>query len=329
MNKYLSAVLLGLLLSVIPINAEVANDTIVKFVQLSDVQLTFSNRDDSRRLFKDSPELFADAIKQVNNIKGLNFVIFTGDMIDSPSENDLNKFIEQANKLNINWYPAFGNHDVSSGAKSNKKQLINLLKTSTKAMQNGQGYYIFYPHKDCAVIVLDATITNTTTNHGRIDQNQFDWLKQQLEQNKDKVVIIALHHPIVPPFEGSDHSMLEPSRTKLLNLINKYKNVALIITGHYHTAKIMQISNTVHASAPSIIEYPNAFRIITIKRNGDIVFDWKETTLKALQNKSKSRCKWTSTAYGTPKDRITTVNYKKDRVLLPTVPTKSLNVNNQ
>lgn len=311
MHKRIIVIILLQLILVLPVWAEENIETIVKFAQLSDVHLTFSQQDNSRRLFKDSIRLFEDAVKQINKIPGLNFVIITGDMIDGSSKKALLKFIETADTLKVPWYPVLGNHDVSVGGELNKTNLVKILCEKTKGMSNGKTYYSFKPNNDCMVIVLDGTSDKIVTVHGEIPPDQLAWLKGQIESNRDKAIIIAIHYPIVEPVKHSNHSVLEPSRTELYNLINKYPNVIMFISGHYHTAKLVKDRGIIHVSNPALVEYPNAFRIITVKEDGNVVFDWKETTYKELQGKSKNRSKWASTSYGQEKDRINTLRFEK------------------
>ena len=308
-------ILLVILLFIAVSMPAIADDTshiIVKFAQVSDVHLSYTRQDNSRRLFDKSEILLKDCIAQLNSTPGLQFVIFTGDMVDSAGVSNLKRFIPIADTLKVPWYATLGNHDVPvSPGGSPKSSLLALFKSKTKSMQNGMTYYSYYPNDKSMVIVLDATTDQKITCSGSLSQAQLNWLKAQLDNNKGRVVIIALHHPIVPPFAGSDHKIIEPVRTQLNNLIDQYSNVALVVSGHYHTTKIKKQGKIVHASAPSLIEYPNAFRVITIFDNGDIKFDWKDITDKKLQALSKSRSKWASTTYGISQDQKGVVNYRK------------------
>lgn len=310
----LKKILLTIILILVNIHiafAEVKNDTLIKFVALSDVQLTFRNQDNSRRLFKDSEKLFDDAINQINQLKDISFIIVTGDMVDSASESDMIKFIQQADKLKFPWYPVLGNHDVAVGKGLVKKRLIQLFNEKSKGMKNGKTYYSFSPNSQVLVIVLDGTTDQQVTCHGNFDKTQLNWLKQQLDSNKNKLVIIASHYAILPPVKSATHYILEPSRTQLYNLINQYSNVALVLSGHYHYSLITKNNHKLYVCNPPIIEYPNAFRIITVKENGDVQFQWKETTLKALQKKSKSRSAWALLPWEAIKDKNVILNWKK------------------
>lgn len=309
MLKKIALFVVFLAVLALPALAE-ADETVVKFVQMSDVHISNATKDSSSRMFKYSKDLLADAIKQVNNMKEAEFIIYTGDMVDGASIENLKQFIELANKSYKPWYPVLGNHDTAVGVPNYKNNVVSLMKSKTAGMKNGKTYYSFSPNPRTKVIVLDVTTDQKITNHGYIPEEQRNWLKKELENSKDKVVIIATHHPVIPPFKGSDHTIAEPDASLTLGIINQYPNVALILGGHYHSAKLFKNSGKVHACAPAMIQYPNAFRLITIKENGDINFEWKETGLKEVQAKSKSRLKSIGAYAGQAADRVNTLNYK-------------------
>ena len=89
-------------------------------------------------------------------------------------------------------------------------------------------------------------------------------------------------------------------------VLNKYKIPMAVFSGHYHAAKIYKENNILHVSTPSLVSYPNAFRIVTVNNLKDRVvftFDYRETRLKELQKKAKIMTFSSSTLAGEESDR--------------------------
>ena len=63
------------------------------FVQISDTHITDKPSTPYKALGY-SKRLLKDAIAQINNIVGLDFVLFTGDMVDSATDENFYNFLE-------------------------------------------------------------------------------------------------------------------------------------------------------------------------------------------------------------------------------------------
>jgi len=264
------------------------SDTL-KFAQLSDVHLDINGKNKNRRMLGSSKDLLKDAINQVNYINNLDFVIFSGDQINSPRKDDLLEFIKITNNLKVPWYYALGNHDVGVLSSFNKKKYFSIVKEANSYIKADKSYYSFKPKKGYLVIVMDPIIDNRITANGYVDKQQLKWLDEQLSQNLNSKVIIVEHHPIVEPFESKGHKIINSE--EYLDVLKSHNNVIAVLSGHYHATKIKKRGNIVFVSTPSLAEYPNAFRVITINRNNNKItfkFEFKETNLKDVQQLSKS-----------------------------------------
>jgi hypothetical protein len=97
-------------------------------------------------------------------------------------------------------------------------------------------------------------------------------------------------------------------------ILNKYKNPIAIFQGHYHGAKITQKGNILYVSCPSMVTYPNAFRLITVTnyRNKVVVdVQEKETRLKDVQKLAKLLIFASNFYTGGENDRNATITIKK------------------
>lgn len=326
------------LLSFLIINVVVANpidifklhnDNTLDLVQMTDVHLDTKTKSDSKRMVEESVNLLKDAVSQVNNLKDVEMVVFSGDVINRSDKSEFLKFTSIANSLNVPWYYAPGNHDIGILGGISKPEMLDLWLNNNKQINtkslcfdnnnllNKTLYYSYSPNKNFLILFMDGVITNEITAKGYFPKQELDWLDAQLKLNPDKKVIIVQHFPIIEPYKNNKKT--DPNSHKVINAgeylktIDKYSNVIAVLSGHYHATKITQRKNVLHISTPSLIEYPNAFREIKITRLDDSTkFDIKviETNLKNVQKLSKSRSKDVELEEGQKQDRNAIITIK-------------------
>lgn len=270
-SLYSKILVFGLLF--LGLKAYAVQDNPMIFAQVSDVHYSILKTDKVARLSKESPAFLKDVINQINNTPNVDFVMFTGDMIHVPRRKELKGFLNSANKLREQWYVALGNHDVLRiDGYIPKREYINTVKKYDKNFRFSQSYYSFSPKNGYKVIVLDSIIGTKFTSNGEIPKKQLKWLNSQLSASKDDVVLIFLHHPIIEPSPCQSHNIINAD--EVLKIITKYKNPIAVFSGHYHTTKIMKRGNILFVSTPSLISYPDAFRIIKVTNEKDkVIFD--------------------------------------------------------
>lgn len=119
----------------------------LKFVQVSDVHFSTVRENNSYKLLARSRELLEDAIKQTNEMKNVDFVMFTGDLIDQPTVESFEEVMPYVNKLNVPWYFALGNHDTTDVGVMTKSKIISLLLANNPNQNVNSLYYSFSPKK--------------------------------------------------------------------------------------------------------------------------------------------------------------------------------------
>lgn len=276
----------------------------LKFVQLSDVHYSDIREDNSYKLLSKSGPLLEDAVGQINKIKNVDFIVITGDITDQPREVSLYKATNILNKLHHPWYYVIGNHDTDPNGEITKSKLIEILKKQNKKYKFNSTYYTYKPKKGYRVIVLDGALEDKTGSNGFLPKVQLEWLDNILAKSTNDVVLIFIHFPVLEPFESANHRILNVDEVK--TVLKKYQMPIAVFSGHYHTTKIKKRGNILHVSTPSLVGYPNAFRLISIKNKRNKVefkFDFLETGLKDFQAKTKIMTLGGAIYYGKPSDR--------------------------
>jgi len=260
----------------------------LKFVHISDTHFSLELENTPFKMRKNSPELFDDAIEQINEIPNLSFVMFGGDLVDRAKDTELDGFLEHAQNIKAPWYFTFGNHDSMLGGHLTTDRYLSKVQKSNSHFKFDKTYYSFSPKNGYKVIVLDSIIRNRLTSNGEISEEQLKWLDKELEAAQKQIVLIFLHVPIVDPYASEHHNMLNGK--EVFDVIGKYKNPIAIFQGHYHASKIKQINNILVVSTPALVSYPNAFREIKITNDNDkVIFDikTKNTRLESIQKQAR------------------------------------------
>ncbi len=280
-------------------------------VHLSDTHISTTRGDTSYKALGSSSLLLKDAIEQTNKIKGLDFVLFTGDLVDSATKDNYVEYYRLLSKLKYPTLNAFGNHDFNYGDLT-KDEVLDIVKTYNPNYTFSDSYYAFTPKTDYRIIILDGVVTDENTSNGRLTEEQLQFLDNELSQNQDKIAVIALHFPPVEPFVAKEHQLLNAD--KMNEILIKYKNPIVVLSGHYHAAKIRQIGNIVFVSTPSLVTYPMAFRHIKITNFKDRVnykFEFLSTNLDEIKEKNRQSVISYSMLAGLEKDRDLEFTYYK------------------
>ncbi len=225
----------------------------IRFVQIADTH--YSTKSDY------SGEVLKAAVKDINSLGNISFVVFTGDNIDSSKIENLEGFLKIINKLNVPYYIVIGNHDVFKSNGLSKKRYIEIIKSHNWFYFPSKPNYVF-KRGEFVFIVLDGakeTIPGTT---GYYRQATLEWLDKQLTKYKKKKVILLQHFPILPPNDERSHKVYQPE--KFYAVLNKHNNVIAIVSGHYHTNKEKMENGIYHINSPALVSVTNPYKIIDI-----------------------------------------------------------------
>lgn len=104
---------------------------------------------------------------------------------------------------------------------------------------------------------------------GYVDEQQLRWLEQVLAQNKDKLVLVMVHHNVLEHLPGQSRHPLGRRYMvdNALALLERLKiaGVNLIFTGHLHVQDVAYNQGIYEITTGSLVSYPHPYRILQLR----------------------------------------------------------------
>ena len=229
----------------------------LRFAQVADAHFSTANNPQANV----SVKVLNWAVRSLN-IKNPKFVVFLGDNVDKSKEDNVIAFLKIANGLKMPYYLVTGNHDAHKNSGLAKEDFRKLVRKHS-GDNSKKTYYKFSPNPYFLCVVLDGAVPFVPSNHGIYDDEQLKWLDKTLKGAKFKKVLIFQHFPIVDPAEDPSHTTLY--KEKYQAILDKYDNVILISSGHFHVKNIDTDEKGVyHISSPALIKPRFEYDMVTV-----------------------------------------------------------------
>ena len=210
---------------------------------------------------KDAVAGFRQAIDSVNRLNP-DFVITGGDLVMDVldqtygrADSLFNLYNEVSGELNMPVYNAAGNHEMygwhraEEGIESNPEFGKKMYE---KKM--GDRFYSF-DHKGWHFVILDAIYRGEDGHYiGKIDEQQQEWLKGDLEKtDKNMPIAITVHIPFITSatqlsqgaLAANSKSTVITNSLEVLQLFGEH-NLRLVLQGHLHFIEDLFVGNQVH-----------------------------------------------------------------------------------
>jgi len=210
---------------------------------------------------KDAVKGFRLAIDTINDLNP-DFVITGGDLVMDVLDQTYGRsdslyvlYKEVSGELNMPVYNTVGNHEVygwhrdEEGIESNpefgKKMYENRL---------GERFYSF-DHENWHFIILDAIYRGEDGGYiGKIDQEQMEWLKVDLEKtDRHTPIAVSVHIPFITSRTQLSQGSLAANSpgsviTNGLEVLQLFQdhNLKLVLQGHLHFNEDIFVGNKVH-----------------------------------------------------------------------------------
>ncbi len=234
----------------------------IKFIQISDSHLTVGS--------EYSIKVLKSAVEDINNQQGVSFVVFTGDNINNPKEENLKEFVKIVSKLKVPYYVALGNHDVYKSGGLSKVRYYELLRERNVLYPQRKPNYKF-KKKGFVFLVVDGAKEIIPGSVGYYKEDTLDWVDKQLTKNEKSDVVIFQHFPVMYP-EGAEGKIKSHKTYKVeqyQELLAKHDNLLAVITGHFHENSEDMENGVYHISTPSLLGLPNSYKVIEIVTMND------------------------------------------------------------
>ena len=266
MKKFLFT-LLVLLFFTPCVNAE-----ILKFAQVSDVHYPkIGGPAYEGRNFDFAIKNYNKAIDMINN-SDVDYVFFTGDIVDKSFEEVFDDFFRTTSKLNKKYYISLGNHDSNTPNGFTKEDTLEYLKNKTHYQQSNASYHIVL-NENFIAVMLDGSNDFEIDAQGFYSKETIKWFEKILKENPDKQFLVFQHFPIIEPVKDSAYVHKHSTRKKrnYVRLLKKYNNIVLVASGHYHVSCEKEKYGVKHYSTSALFLEDSYYRVFEIDHdNGKI-----------------------------------------------------------
>jgi len=225
----------------------------IKFVQVTDSHYISGNE------FREN--ILKKTIEDINTLKGVSFVVFTGDNIDKANPEYLKDFVNIVNKLHVPYYMVIGNHEVFKSGDLSKLRYMEIIKENNIFCRQSKPNYKFSKNGFMFLIVDGAKEVIPGAN-GYYRQDTLDWVEKQLSSHPNTPTVILQHFPLVPPRDMATHKTYQAE--KYLEMLDKHNNVIAVVSGHYHINGEKMKDGIYHICSPTLLNEPYQYKIIDI-----------------------------------------------------------------
>ena len=222
----------------------------LQFVIAGDPHVDMDGRNGlSGNMLEDSPRLLESLVHELNDNSNISFLLMTGDLTNGEME-DFERFSDIMKGLVIPWYPVLGNWDKNNAAWE---------EWVPNATGRSDHYYSF----DVAnfhFIVLDSAVEGQVS--GNISEEQFVWLENDLEANRDPPTLIFMHHMA----DRADEIFGIESMTqeRLLAILSVNPQVLSVTSGHIHQNLRSEIGHVPNIATASVVQYPIGYSVVKL-----------------------------------------------------------------
>ena len=213
---------------------------------------------------------------------------------------DLKEMFAQAEKEGLRVLLIPGNHDIAYpyaceyrqdkakrvAAVSQKefRELMGDFGYEEATLKDGSSFSYVYPlsEKDW-LLFLDA---NTEKAPGKVSDATLFWLRDALEEAKDKRVTIICHQNLLPHSSFMSAGFVLGNASQVENLVRSF-GVTLALTGHSHLQDTVQKEGLTDICTESASVAPLRYALLTFPEDGEVLYEKKDLPIRQKEAKER------------------------------------------
>ena len=252
--------------------ANVGRKKSIKFAHITDTHVTFTGKNGTA-LKEESFDIFRDIIDQINEMGDIDFILFGGDNINNtdPGTKGFDEFMNIMSSVKVPYFAQFGNREVSPippDIALSKEQYAGKMKGH--GLDIGNYSWNVSPVPGLRILGLDTTIEGH--DNGEIPKEELKWIKKEIKKYPNDTIITLSHHLLLPTWGNRDipkwkKKYLLKNYQEVNAILEGASQVKVCLMGHHHVSKIQTINGLHYIASPAAVQYPHAFRTITIIDN--------------------------------------------------------------
>jgi len=200
----------------------------------------------------------------------IDFILFGGDNINNtdPGTKGFDEFMNIMSSVKVPYFAQFGNREVSPippGIALSKEQYAEKMKGH--GLDTGRYAWSVSPVQGLRVLGLDTTIEGH--DNGEISEEELNWIKEEIEKYPNDMIVTLSHHLLLPTWGNRDipkwkKKYLLKNYQEVNAILDAAPQVKACLMGHHHVSKIQTVNGLHYIASPAAVQYPHAFRTITI-----------------------------------------------------------------
>ncbi|NJL83485.1 MAG: metallophosphoesterase [Chloroflexaceae bacterium] len=207
----------------------------------------------------------------------LDFLLLPGDLTQHGEPDNHRWLAQRLSELPFPSYVIPGNHDVPTLEKSDRSVGFRDFPHYYREFGYEDPNQLYYTREILPGVQLIALNSNLFDDQGKqigaLDEAQFSWLREVLQDCHDKLVLLTIHHNVVEHLPGqARHDLgkryMLANAPRLREILHEF-GVKLVFTGHLHVQDVASDGYLYDIVTGSLVSYPHPYRVIDLETGED------------------------------------------------------------